>query len=77
MGFLFRQSPAGTPDDIFYHLIKQVKARGIKTVLDARGRGCKKVSETGPEIIKPIGMNFKLWEDRLVQRLRPCGVLRK
>lgn len=51
--------PAGTPDDIFYHLIKQVKARGIKTVLDARGPWLQEGIKAGPEIIKPNWDEFQ------------------
>lgn len=45
--------PSNVGKDIYGHWIKKVKAKGIKTILDADGELLKKGIEAGPYLIKP------------------------
>jgi len=45
--------PPGVKDDIYFHLIKEAKLRGIRTVLDSDGEPFRHGIEAGPYLIKP------------------------
>jgi len=45
--------PPGVKDDIYFHLIKEAKLRGIRTVLDSDGEPFRYGIEAGPYLIKP------------------------
>lgn len=44
--------PPGVPDNIYYHLILEAKARGIKAILDATGRWLKEGIKAKPFLTK-------------------------